>query len=288
MKVPAMPRLGLAIAAFLLGGLSIASAESLLPSYGASASGIDVSEFPITVDLTQPFHTRNAWTLKISYGNSDIFSEDPPLQICFSSHNKQACVSNIVPDCAALSETSGCFVKDGYQLQFQMLYDVRTVKPKTGRPLLVLDVSSEGGDGPYEPSGPIVFAYNTKTDSFNRVFTDTRSGNTNGDIRVLKSGPLAGDIIADEATSKRPYPYKIILYRPSANGSYHLVLSYLGQSRWGDGNSLGVLDAEMPEIMRRMGVWNASQALPVPSNNPFNCTNYMRKKGIEWCGGTAS
>jgi len=128
-----------------------------------------------------------------------------------------------------------------------------------------------------------VFAYQRGKDRFERVFTAVESGNDNSEVRVISNGPLAGDIAEDEETIKWPYPYRILLYRLTVDGHYVKALDYLGRSRWGDGNALGVIDAEMPVLMRRMGVWREGQALPAPVNNVHGCEQIIFKYGLEWC-----
>ncbi len=46
------------------------------------------------------------------------------------------------------------------------------------------------------------------------------------------------------------------------------VLRYSGNTRYGkDGNPLAVIDSEMPETLRRLGLWKTGDALPVPAEN---------------------
>lgn len=270
------------VGAFLfLSAFSSAWADNLV-SDDTSSDSFDL-DLPVTVDLTKPFQTVTPWTLTISQDQENQDFSGSALRVCFTHEGKQSCSHIIVPDCAVLTENSRCDA-DPFPSYFDRLFGVESVRPKNGAPLLVLLVGSSGAGGPGQPYGPIVFAYR-RSGKFERVFTDTRSSNSNGEARVIEDGPLAGYIVEDSLTyQKWPYPYFITVYRPTATEHYEQVLGYLGRSHESDGNSLGVIDAEIPEVMKRLGVWHAGQSLPVPGNNPFNCTDYILKNGLEWCG----
>ena len=261
-----------------LSSFGVAFADDLL-----SSDTSDPSDFPVTIDLTKTFRTITPWTLTISLDDQEDQNENGPgLRFCFTHEGKRSCPRIIVPDCTVLADKSPCD-DDKVPLYFEKLFGVESVQPRYGAPLLVILAGSSGAGGPYQPYGPIVFAYR-RSDKFERIFTDTRSGNTNGETQVIVDGPLAGYIAEDSLTSNWPYAYFINVYAPTANGYYKQVLGYAGRSHEDDGNSLGVIDAEMPEIMKRLGVWRTGQALPVPANNPLNCTDYTLKNGLEWCG----
>jgi hypothetical protein len=73
------------------------------------------------------------------------------------------------------------------------------------------------------------------------------------------------------------------VYSRIADGEYSRVLKYRGNTGYGDGNRLAVIDSEMPETLRRLGLWKTGDALPVPPSMPRECTRLVMRKGVERC-----
>jgi hypothetical protein len=68
---------------------------------------------------------------------------------------------------------------------------------------------------------------------------------------------------------------------PSLTPGYHYrqVLRYRSATQYGDGNPLAVIDSEMPNILRRLGMWRAGQPLPAPRG----CKRPHLIKDALWC-----
>jgi hypothetical protein len=128
-----------------------------------------------------------------------------------------------------------------------------------------------------------IWTYDHRADEFIVALETQSSRNRNDETRIVTLGPLAGDVILSIAGNRAPYQYRIAVYRLTKAGRYSKVLSYAGQSKYADGNSLAVIDAEMPEILRRLHLWNKGDALPVPARMHSNCSALNLRKGIEWC-----
>src|SRR3982750_1815685 len=84
------------------------------------------------------------------------------------------------------------------------------------------------------------------------------------EIRLVKAGPLAGAVISNNPADNAPFGYWINVYRASAGGDYRQILHYRSATRYNDGNPLAVIDSEMPNILRQLGLWRAGPPLPPP------------------------
>jgi len=72
--------------------------------------------------------------------------------------------------------------------------------------------------------------------------------------------------------------------RSTEQGSeqYGRILRYRGLTGYSDGNPLAVADSEMPEILRRLGLWQPGEPLPVPATcrrDAVTCLCGMVKNG---------
>jgi hypothetical protein len=90
-------------------------------------------------------------------------------------------------------------------------------------------------------------------------------------------------VIVAHPTNDAPFTYFVEVYKRNSDSAYSRVLSYRGNTRYGDGNPLAVIDSEMPETLRRLGLWKTGDALPVPRRMPRGCTRLLMRKGVEWC-----
>jgi len=129
-----------------------------------------------------------------------------------------------------------------------------------------------------------LFAYDRRKDRFRSVFFNITGRNNNQETRFVESGPLQGAVIVANPANKAPYTYDVEVHRQSSPGDeYARVLKYRGRTGYGDGNPLPVIDSEMPEILRRLGLWKTGDALPVPPRMPAECKRLAMRRGVEWC-----
>lgn len=68
---------------------------------------------------------------------------------------------------------------------------------------------------------------------------------------------------------------------PDAGLHLQAVLRYRSATGYQDGNPLGVIDSDLPNIQRRLGLWRAGQPLPVPAQG---CATPRLVTMELWCG----
>jgi hypothetical protein len=239
----------------------------VLSSYALAAN--PVTNLPgattiATADLTAPFHTSVSWRF--------VIRQDPPqdtaigtgpgyLHFCFAKENASRCFDTSYPYNALGSS------------------NIENPTPTSREPLLVVVVDDQAS-----PTGgarlTLIWAYNPKTDQFDQIFDAAVSKNTNGEIRVITSGPLAGYIVEAVAGGRPTYRYHITVYHLQGPG-FTRIFDYDGNSRYGDGNQMAVIDAEMPEILQRLKLWKRGDPLPLPAR--AQCNSLVMKHGVEWC-----
>ena len=69
-------------------------------------------------------------------------------------------------------------------------------------------------------------------------------------------------VIVAYPTSDAPFTYFVEVYKRTSDSEYSLALRYRGHTGYGDGNPLAVVDSEMPETLRRLGLLKTGDALP--------------------------
>ena len=149
-------------------------------------------------------------------------------------------------------------------------------------PLLLLVLGSlHAGDGDQLHLWQLL-AYRRDTDRFVRVYDDVVGHNRNEEVRVPEHGPLAGDVVSAEPTDDAPFGYWVVVDAPGPGGRYRPLLRFRSATRYADGNPLPVIDAEMPNILRRLGRWRPGSPLPLPVAEP--CARPHLVAGALWCG----
>lgn len=165
----------------------------------------------------------------------------------------------------------------GHYLQVaRIVYPQGTSRP----PLLHLQVASLPGFNGSQGHATIIVAFNRATHRFERVYNEVFGGNMNQGVRFVASGPLRGDIISAEPTWNAPYGYWIAVNKLTPSYHYRKVLRYRSATHYNDGNRLAVIDSEMPNILRRLGVWHPGDPLPLPK---AGCAHPRLVKTELWC-----
>jgi hypothetical protein len=152
---------------------------------------------------------------------------------------------------------------------------------KTAAPLLQLVTASlHAGDG-----GQVVVTqllkYDLEHDAFERIYVHATGTNNNQEVRFIIDGPLRGSVISAEPTSDAPYGYWITVSRFTPARIYHEAIRYRSATRYNDGNALAVIDAEMPNIEQRLGLWRSGSPLPLPQDG--QCPKPNLKHMELWC-----
>jgi hypothetical protein len=240
------------------------------------------------LDLTQPFQTKSRWSLvaakqpdEESSATDGLGEREGAISLCF--------VENDEPDCseemflAKYREEKISF--DSGPGPFYELFASDVVFSGPGRTLPLLRIKScttRGANGNCGVS-TFLFAYDRKAERFRVVFFNMMGRNNNQEARFVENGPLLGSVIVAYPTDDAPFAYFVEVYKRMSDSEYSQVLRYRGNTRYGDGNPLAVIDSEMPESLRRLGLWKTGEALPVPPRMPRGCTRLVMRKNVEWC-----
>ena len=239
------------------------------------------------LDLAKPFRTRSPWRLVVTQGEpvKDYGDTDAPgeLTLCLQKGTTGTCSSG--PVTPPLRVTKG---KDTNPWEPHYLLTSKAVYPSgpKGAPLLLLVTGSlHSGDGDQVVATQLN-RYDSRSDQFRRIFVKTTGHNNNQETRFIVDGPLRGSVISAEPQQQPPYGYWIVVNSLSSAGDYHQVLRYLSATRYNDGNPLAVIDAEMPNIQRQLGLWKRGEPPPLPSSASSGkpCINPTLKHTVLWCG----
>ena len=240
------------------------------------------------LDLTQPFQTKSQWSLVAAkQPDEESSAEDGTgerqgaISLCF--------VENDEPDCseemflAKFREEKVSFVSGTGPFYELSASDIVFSGPGRTLPLLRIkscEIRSANGNCGVST---FLFAYDRAAERFRVVFFNMMGRNNNQEARFVENGPLLGSVIVVYPTSDAPFTYFVEVYKRISDSEYSRVLRYRGNTGYGDGNPLAVIDSEMPETLRRLGLWRTGDALPVPPSMPRGCTRLVMRKGVEWC-----
>lgn len=240
------------------------------------------------LDLTQAFQTKSRWSLVVAKQPDEESSVEDgagnrvgAVSLCF--------VENDEPDCSeemflAKYREDKVSLSSG-ERPFYELFASDVVFSGPGRTLPLLRIKScttRGANGNCGVS-TFLFAYDRKAERFRVVFFNMTGRNNNEETRFVENGPLRGSVIVAYPTSDAPFTYFVEVYKRTSDGEYLRALRYRGHTGYGDGNLLAVIDSEMPETLRRLGLWKTGDALPVPTRMPRGCTRLVMRKGVERC-----
>lgn len=235
------------------------------------------------LDLTAPFKTSTPWPLVIAY------EADNPKYDHDSAGNSVASICFVKMDAVDCSERTAIekYRQRGMPIDnraFYQYYDkVVYLDSKKQRPLLLVGTCSYASGNGDCGQATFLYDYMRNRDDFRLVFFNLTGKNNNQETRFIESGPLMGRVIAVYPTEDAPYGYFVEVYKLDTSGNYKQVLRYRGKTRYNDGNGLPVIDSEMAEILRRLGLWKPGDALPEPEKMPSECKRLLLSHGEEWC-----
>ncbi|MEO5625311.1 MAG: hypothetical protein ABIQ70_04815 [Dokdonella sp.] len=232
------------------------------------------------------FHTRAAWRLVVTEGApvTDYGDNDAPgaLTLCLKKGSAGTCLSEpVTPPLRARKGEDPNAWEPHYLLTAKVVYPGG---PERAPFLLLVTGSLYSGDGDQIISTQLL-RYDAGRDQFRRVFEESTGHNNNQENRFIAEGPLRGSVITAEPQQKPPYGYWIVVDRLSSSGMYRQVLRYVSATRYNDGNPLAVIDAEMPTIQSKLGLWKPGEPLPTPSSssNSKPCIHPTLKHAVLWC-----
>ncbi|MGA8709499.1 MAG: hypothetical protein WB646_21220 [Steroidobacteraceae bacterium] len=213
-----------------------------------------------TTALTKPFHTKGEWEFRI-FQDPHMINVDAPgnLYLCLVRNNVSSCFDS------------------GFNIFVSS--DIKALTSTSREPSFIVNLGIVTG-GSTNGRRTIIWTYNAHSDQFERLFDDGANRGLNEEVRVITTGPLAGDIVVNRAPTGAPYRYHILIYR-LVDSQYVQILEYDGKSKYNDGNPMPVIDAEMAEIERRLHLWKSGDPLPIPVRT--QCGRVVMKHGLEWC-----
>ena len=223
------------------------------------------------VDLTEPFQTKVPWRLVVAKQADEEskvvdVSGDPigAVYVCF--------VENGWPDCSRA------------EAPFYELFAAGIVFAGPEKTLPLVSVRACGSRGANGNCGvsTLLFDYDRMARKFRVVFSNRMGRNNNEEARFVESGPLLGSVLIVYPTNNAPFTYFVEVHKRAAGGDYTLTMKYRGSTGYGDGNRLAVIDSQMPETLRRLGLWNVGDPLPEPPRLPRGC-NVVLRNGVAWC-----
>jgi hypothetical protein len=234
-----------------------------------------------SIDLSGPFHTRSHWTFSATQGAEikDPFIDGSklpgPVTFCVSRDGGRNCDSSVT------SRFAGTKPDDDYGVpHFVRTARVEHLPGKPSRPVLLLSTATiYSGDGNQGIRTELLL-YDRARDRFSIAYDRVTGSNNNQEVRFMTSGPLKGDVISAVPTDDKPYGYWVDVSRLDG-GAYRQILRFRSATHYGDGNPLAVIDAEMPNIEKRLGLWRAGQPLPQPAKG---CARPHLVKTALWCG----
>jgi hypothetical protein len=247
----------------ILGTLALSEADSAW----SQAPTLPTAKVIADIDLAAPFGARTPWRFTATQAPQ---TEDPiyqgsmipgEIQLCLSRTGHAACELPLRRPPTDRLGNPDIYATPHY------LNDAEVVWPRgPGHAplLLVKTASTYSGDGDQAVVLRLL-AYRPRSDLFEVVYEHLTGHNNNQEDRFIKSGPLRGDVISAEPTEHAPFGFWITVIRPTAAGAYGQVLRYRSATRYGDNNPLAVIDSEMPNIERHLGLWRPGAALPLPA-----------------------
>jgi hypothetical protein len=268
------------LATGLASAMAVAQSFAGSPTVRPAPQGTELS-------LAKPFHARSAWRLVVTEGPpvKDYGGSDAPgaLTLCLRKGPAGPCVSE--PVTLPLRTT---VPDDPNAWGPHYLVTAKLVYPRGSKAapfLLIVTGSLNSGDGDQIVSTQLV-AYDVDRDAFRRVYGESTGHNNNQEIRFVASGPLRGSVISAEPQAHLPYGYWIVVNKPTPSGSYGKVLRYRSATLYNDGNPLAVIDSEMPNIERRLGLWKPGDPIPTPNRGGDGkpCLKPILRNTELWCG----
>ena len=248
---------------------------------GLPALGTETTRAVPPLDLATPFRTRSPWRLVVTEGppTSDYGGNPAPgeLHLCLQKRPADPCVAGPVSTTTATDRSNDWAP-----------HELRLAKPvypqgRAAPPLLeIVTGSLHAGDGGQQVVTQLL-RYDPARDGFERIFFDLTGSNNNQEVRFIADGPLRGEVISADPTSDAPFGYWIEVRRLTASRRYRRVLRYRSATRYGDGNTLAVIDSEMPNIESRLGLWRPGTALPLPASASKPCPRPRLKRMELWC-----
>lgn len=231
-----------------------------------------------SIDLSQAIGAKSNWRFMALQGprSMDPMTLDQipgKIRLCVTRDGGASCL----PD---LDHVLRLSPGDDEYSTVRYLNDVRIVHPRAGRTLVLMQVGSRHSGNGDQRLATVALAYDHAGDSFTIVYEKQVGKNNNQEIRYIAEGSLTGAIISAEPTSDAPFAFWITVDRLGPTGRYKQVLRYRSATRYGDGNTLAVIDSEMPDILQKLNLWHPGMKPPLPAGG---CAKPRLVREELWC-----
>ena len=251
----------------------------------------------VEIDLSKPFNTRSPWRLLATQEPGVFEPVDPALIGSIRKGYTGSTVPGLIHLCLRKDATAPCdpglvaMPQRPAPVQFyawepHYLNHAELVYPHgpAGLPLLLLQTASDhSGDGDQAVFTQLL-AYNRAHDRFAPIYAHVTGRNNNQEVRFIAAGLLHGSVISVEPTSDAPFDYWVTVDAFTPAFTYKQVLHYRSATHYNDGNPLAVIDSEMPNIERRLGLWRPGLPLPLPTSLAHPCQRPRLSHMELWCG----
>ena len=254
----------------------LASTLLWLPAaIGAADPGVPAGGQLMVLDLSKPFGLASGWRLTATQAPPvDDHGDKLPGRITL-------CIQRATGACDPALESGPIDDPEPSFAGFHVLDEARLVHPhgRNAPPFLLVRGSSLWGFNGDRDVITQLITYDRGRHAFRRAYRFQTRLNNNQEVRYFDAGRLKGMVISAEPTSNLPYGYWITVNAPGGAYSYRQLLRYRSATIYGDGNPLGVIDSEMPNIQRRLGLWHAGMPLPLPPH----CAKPHLIRAELWC-----
>jgi hypothetical protein len=229
------------------------------------------------IDLSKPFVTRSAWRFTAVQGpeiDDSISGDKAPgaIALCVSNDGGRSCS----PDLQRILRSTE---EDDPFSEPHFLGKAQVVTPR-GQALLLVQMASLHSANGNQRVATQILAYDRSHDRFRLIYANQTGRNNNEDVRLVREGPLEGDIISAEPTQNAPYGYWITVSKLTRAGNYQQAIRFRSATTYADGNALAVIDSEMVNIQRRLGLWRPGNPIPVPKTG---CSKPHLVRMELWC-----
>ncbi len=272
-----------ALMAFLFVLVAVVSNAAIAQS-PAESSSTQLDAQGMQLDLQKPFNTRSPWRFVVTEGaaTKDYGDNDTPgaLTLCLHKGPSGPCLAKpVTPSLRPVTPDDPAAWEPHYLRTAKVVYP----DGQSAAPLLLLVTGSLHAANGDQIVYTELLAYDSSSDAFARVYENRTGQNNNQETRFITDGPLRGSVISAEPQQGAPFGYWIVVSKRSGGGAYRQVLRFVSATRYGDGNPLAVIDAEMPTIQQRLGLWKPGQPLPTPTDRDKPCTRPTLKRSALWC-----
>ena len=252
----------------------------------------------VNIDLFRPFNTRSPWRFFATQDAAVFEPIDSALigmipkgstgswtpgvvHLCLRATPTASCA----PDLVAMPQPPAPIPYSAWEPHYLNKAELVYPRGRTAPPLLLLQTAStHSGDGDQAVYTQLL-VYSRARDRFEQVYAHNTGRNNNEEVRFITSGPLQGGVISVEPTRNSLFAYWVTVNMPTPALTYNRVLRCRSATLYNDGNPLAVIDSEMPNTERRLGLWKPGAPLPTPqvTGNGKPCLKPTLRHTELWC-----